>query len=59
MKAVQNGNFWEEFLGENEFEAVLGTFCCYSYDAKASETVQKIAANQKEYRKCSSCVIIC
>ena len=25
----------------------------------ASDAVQKIATDQKEYRKCSSCVIIC
>ena len=41
------------------FEAVLVTFCCYDHGAKASEAVQRIAADQKEYHKCSSCVIIC
>ena len=29
------------------------------HGAKASEEVQKIATDQKEYRKCSLCVIIC
>ena len=43
----------------NDFEAVLATFCCYDHGAKASELVQKIATDQKEYRKCSLCVIIC
>ena len=41
------------------FEAVLATFCCYNHGAKASDEVQKIATDQKEYRKCSLCVIIC
>ena len=41
------------------FEAALGTFCCYDHEAKVSEAVQKIAADQKEYCKCSLCVIIC
>ena len=58
IKISQN-DFLEELLSENEFEAVLATFCCYDHGAKASEAVQKIAADQKEYRKCSSCVIIC
>ena len=42
-----------------DFETVLATFCCYDHGAKASDAVQKIARDQKEYRKCSSCVIIC
>ena len=29
------------------------------HGAKASEAVQKIATDEKECRKCSSCVIIC
>ena len=48
-----------ELLSKNDFEAVLATFCCYDHGAKASEEVQKIATDQKEYRKCSLCVIIC
>ena len=49
----------EELYSENDFEAVSATFCCYENGAKASEAVQKIAADQKGYRKCSSCIIIC
>ena len=45
-------------LSENDFEAVLANFCWYDHGAKASEAVQKIATNQKEFRKSSSCVII-
>ena len=41
-------------VSENDFEAVLATFCCYGHGAKASEAAQKIATDQKEYRKCSS-----
>ena len=55
----KNGNFCEELLSENKIEAVLTSFYCYDHGAKASEVVQKIATDQKEYRKCSSCVIIC
>ena len=58
-KTAKNGAFCEEFLSENDFEAVLASFCCYDYGANASEAVQKIAADQKDYHKCSSCVIIC
>ena len=35
------------------------SFCCYNDGTKASEKVQKIATDQKEYHKCSLCVIIC
>ena len=49
----------EELLCENDSEAVLATFCCYDHGAKASEAVQKIATDQKEYRKCFLCVIMC
>ena len=37
------------------FEAVLAT---YDHDANASEAVQKIPIDQKEYQRYSSCVII-
>ena len=59
IKTAKNGDFCEELLSENDFETVLATFCCYDHGAKASEAVQKIATDQKEYRKCSLCVIIC
>ena len=44
-------------FSENDFEALLATFCCYDHCAEASEAVQKIATDQKEYRKRSLCVI--
>ena len=56
MKTAENGGFCEEFLNENDFEAVLTTFCCYNYGVNASEAVQKMVADQKDYQKCSSCV---
>ena len=59
IKTAKNGDFCEELLSENDFAAVLVNFCCYGYGVKASEAVQKIATDQKVYRKCSSCVIIC
>ena len=46
----QNSEKWrfcEELLSENDFEAVLATFCCYDYGANDSDAVQKIAADQK------------
>ena len=59
IKTAKNGHFWEELLNKNNFEAVLATFCYYDNGAKDSEVIQKIATDQKEYRKCSSCVTIC
>ena len=46
-----SGDFYEELLGENYLEAILATL--------ASGAIQKIAAGQKEYHICSSCVITC
>ena len=59
IKTEKNGGFCEGLLSENSFEGVLTTFCCYEYDANASEAVQRIATDQKEYRSCSSYVTIC
>ena len=56
-QTAKNSGFCEELLSENNFEAVLATFCCYDYGDNASEAVQKIATDQKDYRKCS-CVIV-
>ena len=58
-KTAKNGGFCEELLSENDFEAILATFCCYDYGAKAFEAVQKTTADEKDYHKCSSCVIVC
>ena len=58
MKTAKNGGFCEELLCENDFETVLATFCCYDYGANASEAFQKKATDQKDYRKCSSRVIV-
>ena len=59
IKTEKNGGFCEELLSENDFKTDLAFFCCYVHGANASEAVQKIATFQKEYHKCSSCVIIC
>ena len=56
---MKHGDFCEELLSKNDFEAVLATFYFYDHGANASEAVQKIATDQKGYRKCSSCIIIC
>ena len=31
IKTAKNGGFCEELLSENDFEAVLVSFCCYEY----------------------------
>ena len=46
----------EEFLSENDLEAVLNTNCCYEYSGNASEAAEKIATDKKDYHKCSLCV---
>ena len=35
----KEGGFYEEVLRENDFEAALGTFCCYDYGVNASEAL--------------------
>ena len=42
----KNGDFCEEILMENDFEASLTTFCGYDHGNKASHTVQKIAVGR-------------
>ena len=59
IKTAKNGNFCQELLSKNDFEAILTTFTCYDHGAKASEEVQKIVTDQIEHRKCSLCVILC
>ena len=45
------------FFSENDFEAALVILCSYDYGANASETVDKIAIDQKDYQKCTLCCI--
>ena len=59
IKTRKNDGFCEKLLSENDFKAILTTFCCYGYGANATEAVQKIAADQKDYHKCSLCLMIC
>ena len=54
IKTAKNASFCEELLSENDFEAVLATFCCYDYGVNTSEALQK----KKIKKKCSSCVIV-
>ena len=49
----------ERWLSQNDVDAVLATFFCYDYGANASEALQKIATDQKDYPKSSSCIIVC
>ena len=51
--------FSEDFLKEDEFEAVLVTFCCYNYGANASEVVRKIARDQKANQTSYLWFIVC
>ena len=35
----------DDFLSEQDFEAVLVILCCYDYGANCSEAVEKIATD--------------
>ena len=41
----------EDFLCGDDFDAALVIFCSYCYSAKASETDEKIATDEKGYHK--------
>ena len=58
IKKAKKGSIFEELLNENNIETVIATFCCYDYGAKGFEVVQKIATDQKNYRKCFLRVIV-
>ena len=49
----------EAFLCGDKSGAALAIFRSYDYGASASEAVEKTAADGKNYRKCSLCVIAC
>ena len=55
----QSREKWQLFRNCSVKVTLLVTFCCYDHGTKASEEVQKFAIDQKKYRKCSLCVIIC
>ena len=64
IKTLKNGGFCEEWLSEDDFEAVSATFCCYDYRANASEAVQKKPTDKKSiktYRskKVSQMLLVC
>ena len=55
----KNGCLLREFFCGDDFDAVLDIFRSYRYDANASEAVEKIAADEKDYHKCFLSVIVC
>ena len=48
IKTASNGDSCEKFLGENDFEAALPSFCCYGYGANASQAVPTFATDQTD-----------
>ena len=59
----QNSKKWllsvEGFLSRDDYGAALAIFCCYDYNANASEAVGKIGTDEKYYYKRLLCVIVC
>ena len=49
----------EIFFCVDDFDAVLAIFRTYDHDGNASKAVEKIATDEKDYRKCSLCFIAC
>ena len=50
--------FREDFLNGDDFHAVLASFCSYDYVTNVSEAAEKIATDEKDYRKCSLSVYV-
>ena len=53
IKKAKMAAFSEDFLSQDDFEAVLVTLGCYHYGTNSSETVQKIATDRKDYHTSS------
>ena len=49
----------KDFLRGDDFDAVLAIFRSYRYGENASEAVEEIVIDEKDYRKCSFCVTVC
>ena len=58
-QTAKNGGCCDKLFSENDFEPILPTSCCCEYGPNASEAVQKMAKDQKDYHKWSSCVTVC
>ena len=52
----QSGDFCEELLCENDFEAVLANFCCYEYGANASGGSSE---NRYRIKRLSQMLLVC
>ena len=53
IKTVKMASCCEDFLFGDGFDAGLAIFHSYCYSANVSESVEKIAADEKEHHKCS------
>ena len=40
--------FSKDFLSEDDFEAVLSTFCCYNHSENFSDAMENIATDQED-----------
>ena len=49
----------KDFLSGDDFEAVSAIWYFYYYGANASEAIEKIATDEKDYHKCPLGVIVC
>ena len=49
----------EDFLCGDDSDAALVISRSYSYSANASEAVEKITTDEKDYHKCSLCLKVC
>ena len=48
----------DDFVCGNYFNAALAIFSSYCYNANASEAVEMIPTDEKDYHKCSLYVIV-
>ena len=59
IKAAKIAASSEDSLCGDELDSVLAIFNSYRYRENALEVVEKITKDEKDYRKCSLCAIVC
>ena len=57
-KNGENGSFSEELLSESDFEAVLASFCCCDYGAKAWKQFRRLLQTRKAFLEWTSIELI-
>ena len=58
MKTAKMAACSEDFICGDDFDAALAIFRSSCYSANTYEAVEKVTTDEKDYHKCSLCVIV-